>query len=90
MRGQRVDQERDQDRLEPVLVGDQRRHHEGREPPAAGRPTRSWTMGKIAWSLAYVRLELAGLAVDHGLDPLDDLLAEEALGAEQQECERQT
>ena len=55
--GQRVDQERDQHRLQPVLAGDAAAARtnaaasgERRRAPDPGRS------GKIAWSLAYVVL----------------------------------
>jgi hypothetical protein len=45
-RGQRKDQERDQDGREPVFAGQQRHAHEG-EHQSSVKMMRSWRIGKI-------------------------------------------
>ena len=49
-RGERQDQERDQDRAEHVLVGEQRHRDEGDDEQQRRCTTRSCRIGKICWS----------------------------------------
>src|SRR3989454_2275171 len=62
--GQRVDQERDQYRLEPVLAGGERRHHEGRDH--SGRDEHTVLDDREDRLVTRVRrFELSGLPIDH-------------------------
>src|SRR2546425_1084114 len=66
--GQRVDQRRDEDRLQPVLAGQGRRDHEGGHQ-SQGDHHAILDDREDRLVAGVGRLELAGRAVDHGITP---------------------
>ena len=83
-----VDQEWRQDRPQPIVVAGKRDRHEGDQQnddePDAILQDREYRLIR-----GVAGLELADLAIQHFSDPLDDLLAEQALRPDQQEQHRQ-
>src|SRR5580704_1913882 len=87
-RRQRVDEERDHDRQQPIFGADRGDHEIGEgerreQQPSVLADRKDRLVGGVA------RLELADLTINHRSNPLDDAFAEEALRAEQQEDERE-